>query len=125
MPEKILVIDDTLVIRELLTEFFADYGFKVETAVNGREGYEKAVASDYSLIICDVHMPELNGVDLVINLRQAKPESRIIIMDSMPGKDAKKATESGAIGCLAKPFDLDELRELIATLFSNKKSTVR
>jgi len=125
MPEKILVIDDTPVIRELLEDFFSDAGFQVETAVNGREGYEKAMSEDYALIVCDVHMPEMNGVDMVINLRQNKPESKVIIMDSMPGKDAKKATDSGAIGCLAKPFDLDELRELIKTLIGNKKSTVR
>ncbi len=125
MPDKILVIDDTPVIRELLEDFFNDAGFEVDTAVNGREGYDKAMSEDYALIVCDVHMPEMNGVDMVINLRQSKPESKVIIMDSMPGKDAKKATDSGAIGCLAKPFDLDELRELIKQLTGNKKSSVR
>ncbi len=125
MPDKILVIDDTPVIRELLEDFFKDAGFEVDTAVNGREGYDKAMSEDYALIVCDVHMPEMNGVDMVINLRQSKPESKVIIMDSMPGKDAKKATDSGAIGCLAKPFDLDELRELIKQLTGNKKSSVR
>jgi len=125
MPDKILVIDDTSVIRELLEDFFHDAGFEVDTAVNGREGYEKAISEDYALIVCDVHMPEMNGVEMVVNLRQRKPESKVIIMDSMPGKDAKKATESGAIGCLAKPFDLDELRKLIAELIGENKSTVR
>lgn len=124
MPNKVLIVDDAPVIRELLEDFFTDAGFEVEMAVNGREGFEKAVTNDYLLIICDVHMPEMNGVDLVINLRQEKPESKVIIMDSMPGKDADRATESGAMGCLAKPFDLDELRQIVKEI-STEKSPVK
>ena len=124
MAEKILVIDDTPVIRELLKEFFGDAGSEVDTAVNGREGYDMAIAEDYDLIICDVHMPEMNGFEMVVNLRQTKPESKIIIMDSLPGKDAKKATDAGAIVCLAKPFDLDELRKLVKEIRITKTSTI-
>lgn len=125
MSKKILIVDDAPVIREFLEEFFTDNGYEVETAENGRIGYEMAVNEDYALIICDVHMPEMSGVDLVQNLRRKKPDSKIIIMDSMPGKHARQATESGALGCLAKPFDLNELRSLIKKYTSPNKVSVK
>jgi len=122
MADKILVIDDTKVIREFLDEFFTDAGFEVETAVNGRIGYEKAISNDYALVVCDVHMPEMNGADMVVSLKQIKPDTPVIMMDSLPGKEAKKARASGALGCLAKPFDLNELRDLTRKVMAFKKA---
>jgi two-component system response regulator ResD len=125
MPNKILVIDDTLVIRELLREFFTESGFEVETADEGTLGYKKALDNDYALIICDIHMPGMSGVDIVIELKKAKPETKIIVTDSMPGKSAELATASGALGCLPKPFDLNELRSITRSILGYKKSVTK
>ena len=125
MNGRILIVDDTPVIREFLEEFFSDSGYDVDTAEDGHIGLDMALKEDYSLILCDVHMPEMNGMDMVINLRQSKAETPIIMMDSLPGKQAKQANEAGAQGCLAKPFDLDELRAIVKRLIKLEKITAR
>jgi len=125
MAKKVLIIDDTEVIREFLEEFFSDSGYEVETAENGRIGYEKALLENYALILCDVHMPEMSGMDMVINLKQKKPQIPIIMMDSLPGKQAKQANAAGALGCLAKPFDLNELRSMVSRILEGIKLSVK
>jgi len=113
MGKSVLIVDDTPVIREFLKEFFDDSGFDADTAENGQEGLSMALKKDYALVLSDVHMPVMSGLDLVVNLRNTKPDLPIIMMDSLPSKHARQATESGAQGCLSKPFDLDELRVMV------------
>jgi DNA-binding NtrC family response regulator len=121
---KILVVDDTPVIQEFLKEVLNDDGFEVDIAADGATGYNMAMANDYVVIICDVHMPIMNGPDMVKKIMLAKPNAAIIMTDSLPGKMAEKATAVGAIGCLAKPFALDELRTTISRVISARNSEV-
>ncbi len=123
MRKSILIVDDTPVIREFLQEFFIDSGFDADIAQNGREGLELALKNDYSLILSDVHMPEMSGMEMISKLRMSKADVPIIMMDSLPNKQARLAAESGAQGCLAKPFDLDELRLMVEQI-TNGKQTV-
>ena len=86
MKHRVLVIDDAPVIRELLKDVLTDFGFQVDLAGNGLIGTQQVEKNDYDLIFCDVHMPVLN---------------------------AQEAQDAGAICCLNKPFDLDELRQML------------
>ena len=113
MAHKILVVDDTQVIRKFLEEVLTDIGFEVDLAEDGRAGYELALKEDYVLILSDVHMPVMNGEEMVRMIKESKPEIPIIMTDSYPDKLAHKAAKAGALCCLAKPFDLDELRRMI------------
>lgn len=110
---KILIIDDSPVIREMLMEILTEEGYFVETAEDGEIGSGMALDNDYDLIICDVHMPRMNGLETVRSVIQAKPDSKIILTDSFPDKLAKQARAEGALTCLQKPFDVNELRRLI------------
>ena len=65
---KILIIDDSAVIRDLLTEFLSESGHLVDSAVDGVEGLQKAASGDYDLCICDVHLPKMNGYQLLMEL---------------------------------------------------------
>ncbi len=116
MCKSVLIVDDTPVIREFLKEFFDDAGFEADTAENGQDGLNMALKKNYSLILSDVHMPIMSGMDLVVKLRSTKPDIPIIMMDSLPSKLARLAAESGAQACLSKPFDLDELRAMVDKL---------
>lgn len=111
--ERILVIDDSPVIREMLVEVLTDEGYVVDTAFDGQAGVACALQIDYAAIICDVHMPKMNGMETVRDIIEAKPNSKIILTDSFPDKLSRQAREEGALCCLQKPFDLDELRKLI------------
>ncbi len=118
---EILVIDDSVIIREMLVEILTDEGYRVETAVHGEEGTAMAIKDDYDIIICDVHMPRMNGLETVREIVSAKPQSRIILTDSFPDKLARQAREEGALCCLQKPFDVAELRGLIRQVVAGEE----
>lgn len=120
MSEKMLVIDDAPVIRAFLQEVLCDMGFEVDVAGNGRDGYEMAKQHDYAIIFCDVHMPVLNGLQTVIAIKKLKPDSRIVMTDSFPDRQAEKAARAGAFCCLTKPFDLEELKSIVANALKVK-----
>ena len=108
---KILIIDDSEVIRNLLEEYLTDLGHTVEFAVNGQEGIDKALADDYHIIFCDVHMPRKNGYIVFKEVTKANPNQIFIMTDSLPDSLAEKAHNEGAWCILTKPFDLDGQRK--------------
>ncbi|MEZ5360076.1 MAG: response regulator [Candidatus Zixiibacteriota bacterium] len=120
----ILIIDDSPIMRGMLMDVLTDDGYRVDAAENGEEGVEMALAAEYDVIISDVHMPRKNGLETVRDIIAEKPHSRIILTDSFPDKLAAAATKEGAAGCLQKPFDVNELRELIQTLMTDGKVIV-
>ena len=125
MAYKILVIDDTPVIRDFLSEVLSDSGYEVDIASDGRSGYEKAIKDDYVMIFCDVHMPVMNGLETVKRIKRAKPDMPIIMTDSFPDKLANEATQAGAMCCLAKPFALDEVRDTVERIIEGKTINVK
>jgi two-component system alkaline phosphatase synthesis response regulator PhoP len=106
---RILIVDDSQVIRSLLTDYLTDLGYVVEVAVNGQEGIDAALAGDFQLVFCDLHMPKKNGYQVFTEVIKVKPSLRFIMTDSLPDELAAMAAEAGACGCLTKPFDLSEI----------------
>ncbi len=113
---KILIIDDSEVIRNLLNEYLTDIGHEVEFAVNGQEGIDKALTQDYQVIFCDIHMPRKNGYLVFKEVRQDKNEQVFIMTDSLPDSLAEQAEDEGAWCILTKPFDLDEIDEILNSI---------
>ncbi|KAA3635298.1 MAG: response regulator [Calditrichaeota bacterium] len=110
---SILIIDDSEIIRNLLNEYLTELGHKVEFAVNGQEGIDKALAGDYHIIFCDIHMPRKNGYIVFKEVTKSNPDQIFIMTDSLPDSLAEKAHEEGAWCILTKPFDLNELNEVL------------
>ena len=121
---RILVIDDSPIIREMLVEILTDSGYIVETAEDGEKGVAMAMKKDYLAILCDVHMPRQNGLETVREIIAAQPGSKIIMTDSLPDKLAENARAEGALCCLQKPFDVVELRHLIDRIRSGRVISV-
>lgn len=120
MP-KVLVIDDSPVMRSLLCDFLIDNGYDVDTAEDGLAGIRAAIQGDYQLVICDMHMPKRNGFQVYNEVSSERPEVAFIMTDSMPGDLVSEAQDSGLEYFLAKPFDLDQLREMLDTIISKSK----
>jgi two-component system response regulator (stage 0 sporulation protein F) len=120
--KKILVVDDTPVIRRLLCEVLISEGYETEEAVDGMEAIEKIKSSKYDLVFCDIHMPRKNGFDTFMAAREIDPDLNFIMTDSFPDKLAEKTNKMGALCCLAKPFELEELRKTIQMAENIKKS---
>ncbi len=118
---RILVVDDSSVIRDLLSEYLTDQGHQVDTAVDGQEGIDMALAGDYDAILCDLHMPRKNGFQTFTEVTVHRPKSRFIMTDSLPDELAHMAQEAGAYACLTKPFDLDQVTETLEKVLAVTK----
>lgn len=114
----ILIVDDSQLIRNLLTEYLSEKGFTTDTAIDGQQGIEKALTGKYRLVICDIHMPRKNGYEVFTTVRREFPSLNFIMTDSLPDHLAEQAQSEGAIGCLQKPFDLNELLRIVEKLLT-------
>ncbi|MEW5995778.1 MAG: response regulator [Candidatus Zixiibacteriota bacterium] len=110
---RILVIDDSAVIRSLLKDYLTHLGFAVDLAADGAEGITRALGSDYVAVFCDIHMPKKNGYQVFREVSPKKPDLLFIMTDSLPGLLADMARQEGAHHCLVKPFDLDQVKEAL------------
>lgn len=109
-PAKILVVEDDDAMRELLVDEIGEAGYQVLEASGGREGVELARREPVELVITDLRMPDLDGFDLVRDIR-ASPGSPHIVMITAFGsiQSAIKAVKLGAYDYITKPFEIEEL----------------
>ena len=114
MPGKILVVDDNTDHRELMVIMLEAEGHKIFTARDGSQGLEQIKTNHPDLVICDVMMPGVDGIEMVKVLRQL-PEhiNTPILMISAHGDVRANAIQAGANRTIGKPFDLDELVNLV------------
>src|SRR5664279_5164611 len=113
-PERprtsILVVDDDADMREWVKEDLEHEGFVVETAAGGRAGVERVKAGGIDLVVSDVKMPELDGLDLLREVREVEPSPFVIIVTGFGSIDtAIRAVKLGAYDYITKPFKIDQL----------------
>jgi len=121
----ILIVDDELVIRSLLSEMLSEEGFTVATAEDGAQGLELMNDGQVDLVISDVHMPVMDGGKLVAELRKLDPNLPVIVLNSIPDRDIPAPGNDRALACVNKPFDLNELRTTIDRLHDRTRTAVR
>lgn len=115
MKPTILLIEDDPSIASSLKKVLSSEGYDVDTASRGDQGLEQAMRSPYGVVITDLRMPGLNGLDLVEQLHKAKPKQPILLMTAHGTTEtAIEATKLGAYDYLLKPFEADELLDLVA-----------
>ena len=118
----ILVADDDRAIRTVLTQALARHGYDVRTTGNAATLWSWVQGGDGDLVITDVVMPDVNGLDLVPRIRKIRPELRIIVMSAQNTlMTAVKATERGAFEYLPKPFELRELVNVVERALTSPK----
>jgi FixJ family two-component response regulator len=111
---KILVVDDEDGIRELLVSEFSKLGYKTISAVNGEDALFKLSTEKVQVVITDMKMPKLGGIDLLKMVKSKSPESEtIIITGHATVEDALSAMKNGAYDFVQKPFNIDELVALV------------
>ncbi len=109
MP-NILIIDDERAIRNVLKDILGNEGFKVDEAADGEEGLKKFTASTYDIVLCDIKMPKLDGLEFLQKATEHNPETPVIMISGHGNiETAVDAVKKGAFDYIAKPPDLNRL----------------
>ena len=108
--KKVLVVDDEPGLRQSLGLLLTDAGYAVTAEQDGRRGLERAVTDSFDIVLCDVRMPEMDGLTFLRNYRQRGGTALVIVMSAYGGEDAAiAAMKEGAYDYLPKPFRPDEV----------------
>ncbi|MDT8440483.1 MAG: sigma-54 dependent transcriptional regulator [Desulfuromonadales bacterium] len=119
--EQILVVDDDAVIREGLRRVLKGAGYQVETVPNGRLALERVEQNDFDLLITDLKMPGMNGIEVLQAIHACQPELPVIIITGYAAIDsAVDAMKNGASDYMAKPFANEEMVEKVRRTLDNR-----
>lgn len=120
--KTILIIDDEATIVAMLKKLFERAEFSVLTANDGEKGIELTIQNEIDLVITDIVMPEKEGISVILELKQIRPNCKIIAMSGGgfidPHDYLESAQEMGAHAVFRKPFETRELLEKVRELLS-------
>jgi two-component system response regulator PilR (NtrC family) len=120
--EKILVIDDEKSILDLLSVVFEKEGYVVKTSLSATRAVELLGSEDFDMIITDIKMPKMNGMELLRYVRQNRPDIPIVMITAYGTiKQAVEALKAGAMDYIVKPFDVEELKIIVAQGMEKKR----
>ncbi len=126
MPKILIIEDESAILRvlkKIISEESKDY--EVDEAVNGLEGFEKIEKSDYDLVLCDIKMPKMDGVEVLERTQKIKPEIPFIMISGHGDLDtAVQTMRMGAFDYISKPPDLNRLLNAIRNALDKKNLVV-
>ncbi|NEX60275.1 response regulator [Noviherbaspirillum galbum] len=114
-PPRALVVDDGMVERLAGKALLEKLGFRAETASSGEDALRMMAHGSVDLLLCDVSMPGMSGMDVLAATRALLPRPAVILVSSFNDPSAMDAAlQAGAAACLAKPLRFDGLRAAVA-----------
>ncbi|MFP9118144.1 response regulator transcription factor [Flavobacterium sp. RNTU_13] len=124
MTQKILVVEDDARVSELLVRGLTEHGFEVTAVADGIEAISTFAAQRFNLVITDVILPGLSGLDICRQFRRINPEAPIIMLTALGNTDDKlDGFDAGADDYMVKPFELRELMARIRALLKRSGAT--
>ena len=124
---KILIIEDEAAIRRVLSKILSEESdnYQVEDAEDGVQGYEKIKNNDYDLVLCDIKMPKMDGVELLEAVKKIKPEIPFVMISGHGDMEtAINTMRLGAYDYISKPPDLNRLLNTVRNALDKKKLVV-
>lgn len=114
---RILVVEDEKNLNRIISEAMEDEGYSVDSCFNGLDGLDYACAASYDVIILDINMPKLNGLDMVRRLREEGDSTPVLFLTARDSvSDKVEGLESGGDYYLVKPFDFSELMAVVRVM---------
>ena len=111
---SILIVDDEESVRDSLYNWFIEDGFRVACAENAKKALTILESDQFDIILADIKMPGMDGLEMLRRIKSIKPDSIVIVMTAFATVDtAVKALKDGAYDYVTKPFDPDDLTHLI------------
>jgi DNA-binding NtrC family response regulator len=121
---RILIIDDEEIVRSSCRKVLEPEGYEMETAGSGSEGLDRLAGGPFDLVITDLKMPDIDGIEVLIRIKERWPSTEVIIMTGYGTvKSAIKAMKVGVFDYIEKPFSPDDLLSLVAKALQRKGST--
>jgi DNA-binding response OmpR family regulator len=112
--KRVLVVDDEADTRALIWDVLSQEGYDVHLCSNGVQAVEKLEKERFHLVVTDIKMPGMSGIELLLRARSIAPDTRVILMTAYASLDtAIQALRGQAFDYLIKPFDLDDLRQRV------------
>ncbi|HEX3220039.1 MAG TPA: sigma-54 dependent transcriptional regulator, partial [Candidatus Limnocylindria bacterium] len=117
---SVLVVDDDAQIRSLLTDLLKEAGYTVRQAKTGAEATAAVEKQRPDLVMMDVKLPDMDGLDVLKSMKRERPELEVIVMTAFGGSSsAIKAMEQGAYDYVTKPFEIDDLLATLRRVFEH------
>jgi len=118
---KILVVDDEIPVCKSISSALQNKSYSVDTALSGEEALKKEQKNAYDVIITDLMMPGISGMELLKIIKNNRPDSKVIMVTGYPSiKTAVQSTKLGAFDYIPKPFTPQELRSLVSRALESK-----
>lgn len=118
---RILVVEDELDLQEAIADGLRIDGYAVDVCDNGEDAYELLFIENYDLVVLDLNLPKMDGLEVLSKIRDEKPELKVLILSARGSvKDKVKGLDLGANDYLSKPFDFAELEARIRSLLRRK-----
>jgi two-component system response regulator HydG len=110
----ILIVDDDAGMCETLSDIMEDKGYRTFIALDGHEAIEKVKEINFDVILMDIRMPGMNGVETFRQIKSIQPHTAVVMMTAYAFEDLiKEALDEGAYGVLYKPFDMERMLSII------------
>jgi len=120
--EEILVVDDDQTMRLVITEALKKRGYELEEAGSAEEALDKIRANPFALIIMDVRLPKMSGIEAISRVKEIDPQAIVIVVTAYGRKDiALDAIKSGAYDYFTKPFKLEEMEIVIERALEKRR----
>jgi CheY-like chemotaxis protein len=121
--ERVLIVDDEGNIRLTLSRSLESLGMEIQTAVNGEEALEKLQEDEFELLLLDLKMPGIDGMEVLHQVQERWPKTRVIVITAHGSIDsAVEAMKLGAVDFIQKPFSPSEIRELVTKVLRREQS---
>jgi DNA-binding NtrC family response regulator len=121
--QRILVMDDEQTIAEALKRVLLEQGYAVELAMTGKDALVKSGQQEFDLLIADLRLPDINGMDVIKNIKCEHPATKVVVITGYPSvPSAVEAMKLGVFDYLSKPFGVDELNKVLSAAL-NKEET--
>lgn len=120
---RILIVEDEIELCDTIAEGLLIDGYAVDTCYDGLDAYEQLLVENYDLVVLDLNLPNIDGIEILEKIRKINNEIKILILSARTSVyDKVKGLDLGANDYLAKPFDFEELEARIRSLLRRKFS---
>jgi len=123
---KVLIVEDEAVVRESVRDWLREDGYDVECVETGEEALERIKEEEFGVIVLDLRLPGIDGLQVYEHVKELTPETKGIIITAYPSKETlEKAKRLGLLDYLAKPFKVEDLEKTISGALGEAEKKVR